>query len=50
MPNTQNIRSYEETGVYSADAIEHGIRKGRRLRAAAMRDLFSRARSSISHR
>lgn len=50
MPNTQNIRSYEETGVYSTGAIEHGIRKGRRLRAAAMRDLFNRVRSSISHR
>lgn len=50
MPNTQNIRSYEETGIYSTGAVEHGIRKGRHLRAVAMRDLFGRVRSSLSSR
>jgi len=50
MPNTQNLQTYEDTGIYTTGAIEHGIRKGRRLRALAMRDLFGRVRSSISHR
>ncbi len=50
MPNIQNIRSYEEIGVYSTGAVEHGIRKGRRLRADAMRNLFGRVRSSFTTR
>ena len=50
MPNTQNIRRYEETDIYSTGAVEHGIRKGHRLRAVALRDLFGRVRSSLSHR
>ncbi len=49
MNNTQNFRNYEETGVYSTGAIEQGLREGRRLRSAAMRNLFGRVRSSFNH-
>ena len=50
MRNSQNLQSYEESDIYNTCAIEQGIRKGRQLRAAAMRNLFGRVRSSIRQR